>query len=118
LHQTPELGLWLLFQNLFVHSQDMPMTHPFFAPDINAESTSGGQRGPRRSLQYLFDDVFVREPAAQAAALVCEPFSNDTPAPSGQTMREAPEDNAPKRLTLHLPPCRRTESQGATSIKS
>ena len=94
------------------------MTHPFFVPEIAADPISGSQSGPRRSLQYLFDDVFVREPATQAAALTCEPFSNDTPAPSGQTMREPPESHAPKRSTLHLPPCRRTESCGATDIKT
>ena len=94
------------------------MTHPFFTPDITADLTSGSQSSPRRSLQYLFDDVFVREPAAQAAALACEPFSNVTPAPSGQTMRKPPESNAPQRPTLHLPPCRRTESSGATDINT
>ncbi len=85
------------------------MTHPFFTPEITAEEISGCQSGPRRSLQYLFDDVFVREPTAQATALTCGPFYNDAPAPCGQTMHEAPPSNAPKRPTLHLPPSRRIE---------
>ncbi len=79
------------------------MSPPLFRPEITADELNDGKPSVRRSLQYLFDDVFVRSPAAQAAAVACEPFSNDTPPPSGQTMREPPEDCTPKRRTLHLP---------------
>ena len=79
------------------------MTQPFFKPEITAEKTSDAESGPRRSQQYLVDDVSVQKPCAQAAAMMSEPFSNDTPAPSGQTMREPPTDPVPKRPTLHLP---------------
>ena len=94
------------------------MTHPFFTPEITAEEISGCQSGVRRSLQYLFDDVFARGPAAQAAGPTCEPCSNDTPAPSDRTMREAPPSNAPKRPTLHLPPCAHSEADSTESANS
>ena len=75
------------------------MSPPFFRPEITADEIKASQSSGHHSLQYLFDDVFVRAPAAVA----CEPFSNGTPPPSGQTMHEPPEDNTPKRRTLHLP---------------
>ena len=91
------------------------MSPPFFRPEITADEIKDGQPNARRSLQYLFDDVFVRAPAALAAAVACEPFSNDTPPPSGQTMREPPEDSTPKRRTLHLPSAPHGELDNASS---
>jgi hypothetical protein len=91
------------------------MTNPFFKPELTAEDSATGPTGARRSLQYLFDDVFA--PDAHAA-VVCEPFSNDTPAPSGQTMREPPYEIPPKRPTLHLPSCPRGEPGSRTRIET
>ena len=79
------------------------MSIPFFKPEITADEIKDSQPSVRRSLQYLLDDIFVRAPPAYAPTVACEPFSNDTPPPSGQTMREPPENSTPKKRTLHLP---------------
>ena len=87
------------------------MTHFFDDSKITVNDTRDRQPGVRRSLQYLFNDIFVRAPAAPPiTAAICTPFSNDTPPPSGETMREPPVGNTPKKPGLHLPPCPRIES--------
>ena len=91
------------------------MTDPLHSPEIKTQEISDSQPAVRRSLQYLFDDIFVRAPAAPKATVTCEPFSNDAPPPSGQAMRVPPKNHIPKKTTLHLPPCPRTESDNATS---
>ena len=91
------------------------MTSIVFKPDITADKISDAQPNVRSSFQHLLVDAFVHTPAAPKAAVVCEPFSNDTPPPSGQTMREPPEDCAPKRPTLHLPSTPQDEAN--TSVR-
>lgn len=91
------------------------MTSIVFKPDITADKISDAQPNVRSSFQHLLVDAFVHTPAAPKAAVVCEPFSNDTPPPSGQTMREPPEDCAPKRPTLHLPSAPQDEAN--TSVR-
>ena len=86
------------------------MTHPFDDSRITANDIRDHQPGVRRSLQYLFNDIFVRALAAPQIVATCAPFSNDTPPPSGETMREPPVGNTPKKPGLHLPPCPRIES--------
>lgn len=91
------------------------MTDPLYTPGIKAQEISDSQPAVRQGLQYLFDDIFVNAPTAPKATVTCEPFSNDAPPPSGQAMRDAPKSHIPKKTTLHLPPCPRTESDNATS---
>ena len=91
------------------------MTHSFDDSRITANDIRDHQPGVRRSLQYLFNDIFVRAPAAPQIAATCAPFSNDTPPPSGETMREPPVENTPKKPGLHLPPCPRIESDTTAS---
>lgn len=108
------IGLACFFNTTFQLARH-DMTHPLYSPEITAEEISDCQPGVRRSLQYLFDDIFVRAPAAPIATVTCGPFSNDTPPPSGQAMRDPPEGHIPRKATLHLPPCPRTESDSAAS---
>jgi hypothetical protein len=82
---------------------------------MSADESAAGHGSAHRSLQYLFDDVFA---PATHAAVTCEPFSNDTPAPSDQTMRELPTSTRPRRPTLHLPSCPRGEPGNTTRIKT
>ena len=89
------------------------MTPFIFKPKIPADEIDEVQPSVRRSLQYLFDDVFVQTPQAPRTAVVCDPFSNDTPPPSGQTMHEPPEDCAPKRPMLHLPSASQGEANSS-----
>ena len=89
------------------------MTSIVFKPDITTDKIGDGQSIVRSSFQHLMEDAFVHAPAAARVAVVCEPFSNDTPPPSGQTMREPPEDCAPKRPTLHLPSAPQDEANAS-----
>lgn len=57
-----------------------------------------------RSRPHQFDTIFSDLTALSFAALRAEPFSGNTPPPSGQTMQVPPADSLAKRLTLHLPP--------------
>lgn len=92
------------------------MTDPSCSVDITADDSSDRQPGVRYSLQYLFNEIFVSAPKVlPVAAAACLPFSNDTPPPSGETMREPPEGYSPRKPGLHLPPCPRTESDSLTS---
>ena len=91
------------------------MTDPLHSPEIKTQEISDSQPAVLRSLQYLFDDIFVNAPAAPKATVTCEPFSNDAPPPSGQVMRDPPKSHISKKTTLHLPPFPRTESDNATS---
>ena len=92
------------------------MTHPFDDSRITANDTRDRQPGVRRGLQYLFNDIFLHTPAAQPVlAATCAPFNNDTPPPSGETMREPPVGNTPKKPGLRLPPCPRIESDTTAS---
>ena len=94
------------------------MTKTFFKPAITADEHGGGEPGFCPSLQHAFNTVFAANPTVRRDAASCEPFSNDTPAPSGQTMRKPPADAAPKRLTLHLPPRPRVEPGSPTSLET